>query len=58
MLTDGGMSAEEAEIGVVSHFRAWRNGGADVVTDTVQSLTGQPPTSVRSWLEAHRADFG
>jgi NAD(P)H dehydrogenase (quinone) len=57
VLTEQGMSEQDAEIGVVSHFRAWRNGGADIVTDTYHRLTGSEPTSLRQWLGAHRADF-
>jgi hypothetical protein len=34
------MSLEHAEIGVVAHFRAWKRGDADLVTDAVQELTG------------------
>lgn len=42
---------------VMSHLRAWRDGRADVVTDTVEELTGQPPMSVAEWFAAHREDF-
>ena len=43
---------------VLSHLRAWREGQADVVTDTVAELTGVPPMSVREWLAEHRDDYG
>lgn len=56
-LMESGMSAEEAEIGVVAHFRAWSRGGADVVTDTYRELTGDQPTDLRRWLEQHREAF-
>lgn len=55
ILLQFGMTPEEAEIGVLAHFRAWRAGGADVVTNTCEELTGRVPISVRQWLEEHRA---
>jgi uncharacterized protein YbjT (DUF2867 family) len=42
---------------VLSHLRAWRDGRASTVTDTVERLTGRAPMSVREWFEAHRDDF-
>ncbi len=57
ILTQVGMTPQQAEIGVVAHFRAWRQGGADVVTDTYRGLTGLDPTSLQQWLEQHRAAF-
>ena len=32
--TRPGMTPEEAELGVICHFRAWRNGEAEALTDT------------------------
>ena len=43
---------------VFSHLRAWRDGHANIVTDTVQQLTGRPPLSVREWFAEHRDDYG
>lgn len=57
LLTGFGMTPEQAEIGVIAHFRAWRQGGADVVTDTYRQLTGLEPTSLTQWLEQHRSAF-
>lgn len=58
LLTDeAGMTAEQAEIGVVCHFRAWRNGDAQAQTDTYRELTGRRPTTVEEWIEAHRDVF-
>jgi NAD(P)H dehydrogenase (quinone) len=58
LLTDeAGMTAEQAEIGVVCHFRAWRNGDAQAQTDTYHELTGRKPTTVEEWIEAHRDVF-
>jgi uncharacterized protein YbjT (DUF2867 family) len=56
-LISQGMSEQDAEIGVIAHFRAWRRGGADIVTDTYHRLTGAEPTSLRRWLGEHVADF-
>jgi uncharacterized protein YbjT (DUF2867 family) len=52
-----GMTPEQAEIGVVAHYRAWRDGGANLVTDTVRELTGHEPQSLEQWLEQHRDAF-
>ncbi len=58
LLTDeAGMSAEQAEIGVVCHFRAWRNGDAQAHTDTYHELTDRHPTRAEEWIEAHRDVF-
>jgi uncharacterized protein YbjT (DUF2867 family) len=58
LLTDeAGMTAEQAEIGVVCHFRAWRNGDAQAQTDTYHELTGRRPTTAEEWIEAHRDAF-
>lgn len=58
ILEQVGMTPEQIEIGVLAHFRAWRAGGADRVTDTYRELTGSEPTSLRHWLEQHRSAFG
>jgi uncharacterized protein YbjT (DUF2867 family) len=58
LLTDeAGMSAEQAEIGVVCHFRAWRNGDAQAHTDTYHELTDRRPTTAEEWIGAHRDVF-
>jgi uncharacterized protein YbjT (DUF2867 family) len=58
LLTDeAGMTAEQAEIGVVCHFRAWRNGDAQARTDTYRELTGRQPTTAEEWIKAHRDVF-
>jgi uncharacterized protein YbjT (DUF2867 family) len=58
LLTDeAGMTAEQAEIGVVCHFRAWRNGDAQARTDTYRELTGRHPMTAEAWIEAHRDAF-
>ena len=53
MLEHGGMTAEELEIGVLCHLRAWREGKADLVTDTFAKLTGEPPTALDDWIGDH-----
>jgi uncharacterized protein YbjT (DUF2867 family) len=57
ILSESGLSAEQIEIGIIAHFRAWRTGGADIVTDTYRKLIGHAPMSVRQWLEQHRSAF-
>ena len=57
LVEEAGMTAEQAEIGVICHFRAWRNGDAEVRTDTYRELTGQEPTTAEDWIGAHREMF-
>lgn len=57
LVDEAGMTAEQAEIGVICHFRAWRNGDAEVRTDTYRELTGQPATTAEDWIAAHREVF-
>jgi uncharacterized protein YbjT (DUF2867 family) len=57
LVEEAGMTPEQAEIGVVCHFRAWRNGDAQARTDTFRELTGQTPTTVEQWIAAHRDVF-
>ncbi len=57
LVNQAGMTPEEAEIGVLIHFRAWRRGDADLVTGTVEELTGRPPASVRQWAAQHSGAF-
>jgi len=57
LVEEAGMTPEQAEIGVVCHFRAWRNGDAQARTDTYTELTGRAPTTVEQWITAHRDLF-
>ncbi len=57
LVQEAGMTPEQAEIGVVCHFRAWRNGQAEARTDTYRELTGKQPTSAAQWIERHREVF-
>lgn len=55
LVTEGGMTPESAEIGVVCHFRAWRRGDAAMVTDTYRAITGRDPLTPAVWAAANRA---
>jgi len=57
LVEEAGMTPEQAEIGVVCHFRAWRNGHAEACTDTYRELTGREPVSAEQWIEEHRDVF-
>ncbi len=57
LVQEAGMTTEQAEIGVICHFRAWRNGDAQARTDTYRELTGQPPTTAKEWIATHRDAF-
>jgi uncharacterized protein YbjT (DUF2867 family) len=57
LVDEAGMTPEQAEIGVICHFRAWRNGDAEAHTDTYRELTSQAPTTVEEWITAHRDVF-
>src|SRR2546421_5287775 len=57
LVEQAGMTPEQAEIGVICHYRAWRNGDAKARTDTYQELTGEPPTTVEQWIAAHCEAF-
>jgi uncharacterized protein YbjT (DUF2867 family) len=57
LVQEAGMTPEEAEIGVLLHFQAWKRGDADLVTDTVQQLTHRPPQTLEQWARAHAAAF-
>jgi hypothetical protein len=38
-------------------FEAIRDGQMAVVKDTVKQLTGRPPRSFQSWVQAHASRF-
>jgi uncharacterized protein YbjT (DUF2867 family) len=57
LVQQAGMTPEQAEVGVVLHMRAWRDGGAEHVTGTVRELTGRDPIDVVDWIAAHRERF-
>jgi uncharacterized protein YbjT (DUF2867 family) len=57
LIHQAGMTPEGAENGVLAHFRAWKRGDADMLTDTVAELTGRAPLSLDEWLDQHRTAF-
>jgi NAD(P)H dehydrogenase (quinone) len=57
LVDEAGMTAEQAEIGVICHFRAWRNGDAQARTDTYRELTGHEATTAEQWVDAHKNVF-
>jgi uncharacterized protein YbjT (DUF2867 family) len=52
-----GATPEWLEINVLCHLRAWRDGKADLVTDTVRELTGRPAMSLKDWAAARKTQF-
>lgn len=56
-LLESGMSEEEAEVGILLHYRAFRRGDAELVTNDYEKLTGQTPTTIETWLKDHAAAF-
>ncbi len=58
MVQYGKQDADMIDRLILSHLRAWRDGRGDLLTDTVEELTGVPPISVREWFEKHREDYG
>ena len=47
---DKSFTDERLEIEVMCHLRAWKNGKADLVTDTVQMLTGRNPLTLEQFI--------
>jgi uncharacterized protein YbjT (DUF2867 family) len=57
LVTEAGFDPATIETDVLCHFRAFRRGDADLVTNTFTQLTGQPPTTVDAFIETHRSQF-
>jgi uncharacterized protein YbjT (DUF2867 family) len=58
LLEEGGFGdPARLETEVLCHLRAWRRGGADLVTTTVASVVGREALTVAHWLEGQRAVF-
>lgn len=57
LVEEAGMTPEQAEIGVICHFRAWRNGAATACTDTLRELTGRPAVTAEEWIGERREVF-
>ena len=53
----GFKSRDEIEIKVLCHFRAWKEGRASLVTDTVKQVTGRDPMSVEEWIRENESAF-
>ena len=57
ILCSTGMTAEEAEMQVLCHYRLFKEGKATLVTDVVSDLLGRPATSLKEFFEMHRDAF-
>ncbi len=58
MLKHAGFTDRETlDVQVLCHLRAWRAGGADLVTDTVAQVTGSPALPLREWIQQNRDRF-
>ena len=42
---------------VICHLRAWKEGRADVITDTFSKMTGESGTTLEAWLADNHAKF-
>jgi uncharacterized protein YbjT (DUF2867 family) len=42
---------------VIMHLRAWKEGRAEVITDTFTELTGEPGTTLEDWLKTNHQLF-
>ncbi|MCX6286957.1 MAG: NAD(P)H-binding protein [Bacteroidetes bacterium] len=47
---DKSLTPERLELEVLCHLRAWKNGKADLVTDTVKQITGRDPVSLVQFI--------
>jgi uncharacterized protein YbjT (DUF2867 family) len=57
MKYDKSLTPEKLEIEVLCHLRAWKNGKADLVTGTVEQLTGRKPAAVEEFIGDHFETF-
>ena len=57
LLIDFGVDADTIDIRFLCHFRAIREGRADLVNNTFEWLVGRPPMSISDWLGEHRRAF-
>lgn len=57
LIAEAGFDPATLETDVLCHFRAFRRGDADLVTDTFTQLTGCPATSLDKFIETVRAQF-
>jgi NAD(P)H dehydrogenase (quinone) len=54
---DKSLTTERLETEVLCHLRAWKNGKADLVTQTFTELTGHRPTSMEEFISENRIPF-
>lgn len=52
-----GMPDDALEREIICHLRCWREGKAELVTDTFAQLTGDAPTTLAQWAQGHKARF-
>ncbi len=57
LVEEAGFDPATIETDVLCHFRAFRRGDADLVTDTFTQLTGRPATHLDAFITTHRARF-
>ncbi|MGC1479898.1 MAG: SDR family oxidoreductase [Chthoniobacterales bacterium] len=57
LVAEAGFDADTVETEVLCHFRAFRRGDADLVTETFRKLTDRPSTSVAAFIERNRDRF-
>lgn len=57
MKYDKTLTRERVEMEALCHFRAWKSGGADIVTDTYKKLMGTDPMSVEDFIMQYRDYF-
>ena len=57
MKYDKTLTPEKLEIEVLCHLRAWKQGKADLVTDTAEKLTGRKPATVQEFIGDYPATF-
>jgi uncharacterized protein YbjT (DUF2867 family) len=54
---DKTQTPENLDLNVLCHLRAWKNGKADLVTDTFEQLTGHKPTSLAEFVRDNKTFF-
>ena len=50
ILCSTGLTPEQAEMGVLCHYRLFKEGRASLVTDTVKNLLGREPVSLEEFF--------
>jgi len=58
ILCSTGLTPEQAEMGVLCHYRLFKEGRASLVTDTVKNLLGREPVSLEEFFRDHAHMFG